>query len=99
VLGAEAEIGQVAPGYRGDLLLLDADPLADIRNTRRIHAVIQGGVVIDRERLRGVAASGLCPGAANAATAAAVTLTCVIGAEFDAPLPPDLQAAFDEDPA
>jgi dipeptidyl aminopeptidase/acylaminoacyl peptidase len=43
VLGAEGEIGQVAPGYRGDLLILDADPLADIRNIRRIHAVIQGG--------------------------------------------------------
>jgi imidazolonepropionase-like amidohydrolase len=53
VLGAEGEIGQIAPGHRGDLLILDADPLADIRNTRRIHAVIQGGAVIDRERLRG----------------------------------------------
>ena len=34
-----------------DLLLLDANPLADIRNTRRIHAVIQGGGLVDREAL------------------------------------------------
>jgi imidazolonepropionase-like amidohydrolase len=53
VLGTESEVGRIAPGYRGDLLILDADPLADIRNTRRIHVVIQGGAVIDRERLRG----------------------------------------------
>jgi imidazolonepropionase-like amidohydrolase len=55
VLGAEGEIGQIAPGFRGDLLILDADPLADIRNTRRIHAVIQGGAVIDRAGLRAAA--------------------------------------------
>jgi cytosine/adenosine deaminase-related metal-dependent hydrolase len=52
VLGAEGEIGRIAPGYRGDLLILDADPIVDVRNTRRIHAVIQGGWVIDREWLR-----------------------------------------------
>jgi imidazolonepropionase-like amidohydrolase len=40
------EIGQVRSGYVGDLLLLDADPLEDIRNTRRIHTVIQGGRIV-----------------------------------------------------
>jgi hypothetical protein len=35
------------------MILLDADPLADIRNTRSIWMVIQGGRVIDREALRG----------------------------------------------
>ena len=51
VLRAEREIGAVAPGRIADLVILDADPLVDIRNTRRIWAVIQGGRVVDRERL------------------------------------------------
>jgi hypothetical protein len=32
-------------------VLLDADPVADIRNTRRIRAVVQAGRVIDREAI------------------------------------------------
>lgn len=35
--------GLVAVGKRADLLVLDADPLQDILNTRRIHAVWQAG--------------------------------------------------------
>jgi len=46
------DLGTVAERQIGDLLLLDANPLEDIRNTRRIRAVIQGGRVIDRARLR-----------------------------------------------
>lgn len=42
LMGRE-DVGQVAVGRRGDLLLLEADPLADIRNTRRIFKVIRGG--------------------------------------------------------
>lgn len=51
VLGADAEIGTVAVGKRADLILLDADPLEDIRNTRRIRMVIQRGRIVDREAL------------------------------------------------
>jgi Tol biopolymer transport system component len=50
-LGAEGDIGSTEEGKVADFLLLDADPLADIRNTRRIHAVIQGGRLVDRESL------------------------------------------------
>lgn len=46
--------GTVAPGKVADLVLLDANPLADIRNTRRISAVVANGRLFagsDRERL------------------------------------------------
>lgn len=41
-IGAK-DLGVVAPGKAADLLVLDADPLADIRNTRRIHTVYIAG--------------------------------------------------------
>ncbi len=44
-LGVESEIGSLAVGKVADLVVLDADPVADIRNTRRIHFVVQGGIV------------------------------------------------------
>jgi imidazolonepropionase-like amidohydrolase len=42
-LGLELEIGTVAVGKRADLVLLGADPLERIDNTRRIALVILGG--------------------------------------------------------
>lgn len=50
-LGAERDIGTVAPGTIADLVILDADPLVDIRNTRKIWRVILGGRVVDRDAL------------------------------------------------
>ncbi len=47
-LGALDSLGTVTPGKLADLVLLDADPLSDIRNTRRISAVIANGRVFDR---------------------------------------------------
>ena len=43
VLRWDDEIGTVEAGKYADLLLLDADPLLDIRNLRQIAAVIKGG--------------------------------------------------------
>ena len=44
LLGLEAEIGQIAPGLRGDLLVLQGDPL-DVRSfASRIRDVFQAGV-------------------------------------------------------
>jgi Tol biopolymer transport system component/imidazolonepropionase-like amidohydrolase len=52
IIGAEDVLGSVEKGKWADLIILDADPLADIRNTRRISKVIQGGKVIDRAAIR-----------------------------------------------
>ena len=52
IIGVERELGSVEQGKLADLLILDADPLADIRNTRRIAAVIRDGRVIDRAAIR-----------------------------------------------
>ena len=46
-LGALDSLGTVTQGKVADLLLLDADPLIDIRNTKRISAVIANGRVFD----------------------------------------------------
>ncbi|MFI6502717.1 amidohydrolase family protein [Nonomuraea typhae] len=53
-LGRAATTGTVAPGKLADLVVLDADPLADIRNVRRIHAVMTRGRYLgprERERI------------------------------------------------
>jgi imidazolonepropionase-like amidohydrolase len=46
--GMQDSLGTVAPGQLADLVLLDADPLADIRNLRGIRAVVQQGRVVRR---------------------------------------------------
>lgn len=44
-------LGTVQAGKAADLVVLDADPLADIKNVRRIAMVIKDGQVVDRKRL------------------------------------------------
>ena len=44
-LGKE-DRGAVKPGLRADLVVLRANPLAEIRNTREIELVIQGGKIV-----------------------------------------------------
>ncbi|HEX6372736.1 MAG TPA: amidohydrolase family protein [Longimicrobium sp.] len=51
VMGAADSLGTVEAGKLADLVLLDADPLADIANTRRVHAVVANGRWMDRAAL------------------------------------------------
>ncbi len=50
-LGLTDSLGTVEVGKVADLVVLDADPLADIRNVNRINAVIIGGRLLDRRHL------------------------------------------------
>jgi len=45
--GVEQESGSLQPGKRGDVLLLNADPLADIHNTRAVWRTVAAGAVYD----------------------------------------------------
>jgi hypothetical protein len=49
--GMQQQHGSVTVGKMADLVLLDANPLDDISNTRRIHAVLLGGRLHDRQGL------------------------------------------------
>jgi hypothetical protein len=46
-LGLRDSLGTVEAGRAADLVILDADPLADIRNIRRVYAVVSQGRLID----------------------------------------------------
>jgi imidazolonepropionase-like amidohydrolase len=49
--GVADSLGSIEPGKIADLVLLEADPLADITNTSRVAAVVQGGRLLDRPAL------------------------------------------------
>ena len=49
--GLQQTAGSVASGRRADLVMLDANPLTDIANVRKIRAVLVAGRLIDRSDL------------------------------------------------
>lgn len=50
-LGVGDRLGIIAEGAIADLVVLNSDPLQDIRNTRQIWAVIKQGQIVDRKAL------------------------------------------------
>ena len=50
-VGKEKEIGTVSVGKIADLILLDANPLLDIKNTRKINSVVLNGKLLQRKDL------------------------------------------------
>lgn len=50
-LGMDRDLGTIEKGKLADLILLEADPLKDIRNTTRIRAVVVDGKLLDRSEL------------------------------------------------
>jgi imidazolonepropionase-like amidohydrolase len=47
MIGREKDLGTIEPGKVADLVILDADPLADIRNVTRIFRTLKGGVAYE----------------------------------------------------
>jgi imidazolonepropionase-like amidohydrolase len=52
IVGLEKTVGTIADGKSADFVILDANPLDDIVNTRRISGVYLRGLPIDRDALR-----------------------------------------------
>ncbi|WP_136163429.1 amidohydrolase family protein [Sphingomonas flavalba] len=50
-LGKEDELGSIEPGKLADMVLLDADPTADIDNAKKIVWVMKNGALIDEDKL------------------------------------------------
>lgn len=54
-LGMAGDLGTIEPGKLADLVMVDGDPLTDIRAARRVRRVIKDGELLDlRELLRAV---------------------------------------------
>jgi imidazolonepropionase-like amidohydrolase len=54
-LNAAESLGAVEQGKIAEFLLLDANPLADIRNARKISAVVWGGKYLTKPQLQALA--------------------------------------------
>lgn len=51
-LGQQLDFGSVAVGKQADLVLLEDNPLEEISNTRKIHTVVKGHSVFDKNEIQ-----------------------------------------------
>jgi imidazolonepropionase-like amidohydrolase len=51
-LGKEGLFGSIRPGLSADMLLLNADPVADLAGLEKLESVIQRGVRLYPEKVR-----------------------------------------------
>jgi imidazolonepropionase-like amidohydrolase len=51
IMGMGDRVGRIEQGYDADLVILDADPLADVRAVDRVHAVINNGKFVTPSEL------------------------------------------------
>ena len=47
VMGVDKEVGTIEPGKRADVIILGANPLDDIHNSRKVDYVISNGTMYD----------------------------------------------------
>lgn len=50
-LGKEDRLGTLEPGKLADLVVLDADPLTEIQNVKKVRTVVQGGKLFEPSKL------------------------------------------------
>ncbi|RYU78529.1 amidohydrolase family protein [Hymenobacter persicinus] len=72
-LGHRYDLGHITPEYHADLVLLDANPLDDIRNLRQVRAVVLSGRVFNKKALEALEAEAEQQARAVVAPAAAAT--------------------------
>lgn len=46
LMGKQNDLGSIAPGHFADLIVVEGDPLKDIRRLERVKAVMKGGAVV-----------------------------------------------------
>jgi imidazolonepropionase-like amidohydrolase len=52
-IGATDQLGTIEAGKLADFVVLDGNPLDDIRNLRRVHRVVKSGTVYDPRQILG----------------------------------------------
>ena len=66
----QKDFGTLEAGKLADLVILTADPLADIANIRKVSAVMKDGRIVDRDRLPQSRVLSVAPPAVKAGTKA-----------------------------